>query len=323
VYMTTAVLLVLSDVDLLTIIAEKVRIVETADRSGCWDQASLLRVFRFALTCRAASMAVAVAAREWRILLATRVVPFAAAICYGAAATAGGGALVLVGCAMDMSVSTHPPDRLLSTLAADILLSAKLRDPRGMTTDGDFLYVIEPLQESVTLIRLDDRERVRTSPTLGFGAGPGVITRACTVAGSSLFVCDPYGNRVHILDKTTLAHAHDFGHPRIDRPTSVAAAAGKVFVGNRGGALLLFEADGTFVRVLLQCERDVRALAIAPDGQHLFVATGSWLQVLSVQDWKTRQALKTDGPLDELCVDITGRVQGFGRFRAQSFEWRV
>ena len=46
---------------------------------------------------------------------------------------------------------------------------------------------------------------------------------------------------------------------------SVAAAAGKVFVGNRGGALLLFEADGTFVRVLLQCERDVRALAIAPD----------------------------------------------------------
>ena len=100
--MTTAAARVLSDVDLLTIIAEKVRIVETADRSGCWDQASLLRVFRFALTCRAASMAVAVAAREWRILLATRVVPFAAAICYGAAATAGGGALVLVGCAMDM-----------------------------------------------------------------------------------------------------------------------------------------------------------------------------------------------------------------------------
>ena len=100
--MTTAAARVLSDVDLLTIIAKKVRIVETADRSGCWDQASLLRVFRFALTCRAASMAVAVAAREWRILLATRVVPFAAAICYGAAATAGGGALVLVGCAMDM-----------------------------------------------------------------------------------------------------------------------------------------------------------------------------------------------------------------------------
>ena len=110
------------------------------------------------------------------------------------------------------------------------------------------------------------------------------------------------------------------GSGRRERPPWLHKA---LRTGNRGGALLVFEADGTFVRVLLQCERDVRALAIAPDGQHLFVATGSWLQVLSVQDWKTRQALKTDGPLDELCVDITGRVQGFGRFRAQSFEWRV
>jgi len=198
--------------------------------------------------------------------------------------------------------------------------------PRGLASDGDHLYVVNSVRDTVLMVRLSDGKVLATA------SGDGRMFGLEGVAHSegSLYVADVGRGRILVFDTSpVLRYRRAYGgsgatRGQFNRPTGVAARGGEVYVADTANhrVQVISGAEGTCLRVFGAAAGSEaapgqdplgtragefvlpRGVALDAAGTRLFVAEQKRVQVISSLSGMPLQvlALPGAGTLWGLCV---------------------
>lgn len=144
--------------------------------------------------------------------------------------------------ALRLTIDEHEGERLF-------------RNPRGLATDGEHLFVADSSHHAIRKLRLSDGQPVDRVGVQGGGRGEFSHPEGLALGAGRLFVADKDNNRIVALKPETLVWLFDmgsFGHGREELmyPTSLTVLGGEVFVADHyNHRLQVFAAhDGAWLR---------------------------------------------------------------------------
>ena len=136
---------------------------------------------------------------------------------------------------------------------------ATLAQPSGITTDGEYLYWVDPESSSLRQVRIQGEAEVQTLVGTGlfdYGAEDGRGTKASlqhaqgvTYDDGALYIADTYNHRLRVYDITSKEVGTSVGSERgwadgtaglakLDEPAGLSAADGKLYIADTNNHLV-------------------------------------------------------------------------------------